>query len=73
MISNIGYWFLVKIVEGLSKVFGTLGSGWRNGLVNFMIKRAAKAMKTKTSADNDFLGFWVDFLKSDRLKEALKK
>jgi len=74
MIAKIGLWMLVKIAEGLTGKFMTCtaGENKRTKLVDYLIGRAEKAKLTKTSADNDVLRFWAGFLKSERLKEALK-
>ena len=73
MISKIGIWLLIKIAEGLASKYMTSknGEAKRVKLIDFLIKRAAKAKITPTSADNDILAFWVGVLKSDRLKAAL--
>ena len=73
MISKIGIWLLIKIAEGLASKFMTPANGEakRTKIVDFLIVRAAKAKRTKTSADDDILSFWAGVLKSDRLKDAV--
>ena len=72
MASKIGVWLLVKIGEALARKAKESGGPLRTRLIDYLIVRAEKAKLNKTSADDDILGMWADFMKSERLKEALR-
>ena len=65
---------MIKSAEGLTGKYLTLikGEAFRTKVVDYLIVRAAKAKKSKTTADDALLRYWSGFLKSDRLKEALQ-
>ena len=74
MFSKAGLWILIKVAEGIAKKYLTLSKGEerRTKVVDYLITRASKAKVSKTSADDDILRYWSGFLKSERLKQALK-
>ena len=74
MIAKIGLWLLIKAAEWIASGFLTevKGEARRKQLVEFLIRRAEKAKRTKTTADDQLLRYWAGLLKSDRLKKTLE-
>ena len=75
MIEKLGIWLLVTVAEKLAAKFLSheRGQDRRTKLVDYLITRAIKANKNKTTADNDALMYFSGFLKSERLLKALEK